>query len=272
MPKRPCAVVISPNNKTILSADKFGDVYSLPLIPSPVVENPDSERSKPAPATQKVWKPEATDRTVHSQRNLESLRQQRLQAEKRKKEGKPQDQAEKPTFEHTHIIGHVSLLTDLCLAEKDGRRYILTADRDEHIRVSRFIPQAHVIEGFCMGHRNFVNSMAVSTARPEILFSGGGDDELYVWNWLEGKLLSKFDLAQVVRQSVADQAKIAISQVITATAKGSEGGNRTVVFVVVEGYVFVRLEFEIETDKHPGFPLSLFSRSPQRQQSSGWSR
>ncbi|KAH6691632.1 WD repeat-containing protein [Plectosphaerella plurivora] len=232
MPKRPCAFVITPNDKTILSADKFGDVYSLPLIPSPQTEQPVSERSTPAPTSQKAWKPEATNLTVHSGRNLESLRQQRLQAEKREKEGKPQDQAEKPTFEHTHIIGHVSLLTDLILAEKDGRRYILTADRDEHIRVSRFIPQAHVIEAFCMGHRNFVNTMAVAAGRPEILISGGGDDELYVWDWLESKLLAKFDLAQIARQSSPDLTKIAVTQIITAKTHDGQG---TMVLVGVEG-------------------------------------
>ncbi|KAJ4417395.1 tRNA (guanine-N(7)-)-methyltransferase non-catalytic subunit trm82, partial [Neurospora sp. IMI 360204] len=35
MPKRPCALALTPDNKTILSADKFGDVFSLPLLFSP---------------------------------------------------------------------------------------------------------------------------------------------------------------------------------------------------------------------------------------------
>ena len=30
MPKRPCAIQISPDNTTIICGDKFGDVYSLP--------------------------------------------------------------------------------------------------------------------------------------------------------------------------------------------------------------------------------------------------
>jgi tRNA (guanine-N(7)-)-methyltransferase subunit TRM82 len=245
MPKRPCAFVITPNDKTIISADKFGDVYSLPLIPSPVTEKSASERSTPAPTSQKEkeWKPEATNLTVHSGRNLESLRQQRLQAEKRKKEGKPQDQAEKPTFEHSHIIGHVSLLTDLCLAEKCGRRYILTADRDEHIRVSRFLPQAHVIEAFCMGHKNFISSMAVAAGRPEILISGGGDDELHVWDWLDGRLLAKFDLAQVARQSSSELTKLAVAQIVTAKA---DDGRSTVILVGCEGYVSLFLPHHVQ--------------------------
>ncbi|KAG9924666.1 hypothetical protein KCU98_g21591, partial [Aureobasidium melanogenum] len=38
MPKRPCAVLVTPDNKTILCGDKFGDVYSLPLFPSASVD------------------------------------------------------------------------------------------------------------------------------------------------------------------------------------------------------------------------------------------
>ena len=33
MPKRPCAIALTADDSQILSADKFGDVYSLPLLP-----------------------------------------------------------------------------------------------------------------------------------------------------------------------------------------------------------------------------------------------
>ena len=32
MPKRPCAVALTPDESTLLCADKFGDIYSLPLM------------------------------------------------------------------------------------------------------------------------------------------------------------------------------------------------------------------------------------------------
>jgi tRNA (guanine-N(7)-)-methyltransferase subunit TRM82 len=48
------------------------------------------------------------------------------------------------------VLGHTSLLTALLLSPDE--RFVLTADRDEHIRVSWF-PQGYVIERYCMGHK-----------------------------------------------------------------------------------------------------------------------
>ena len=50
----------------------------------------------------------------------------------------------------TLILGHTSLLTTFVLTEDD--KYVISADRDEHIRVSWY-PQGYVIERFCLGHR-----------------------------------------------------------------------------------------------------------------------
>lgn len=47
------------------------------------------------------------------------------------------------------IVGHVSMLTDMTLS--DDEKYIITADRDEHVRVSRY-PNGYNIESYCMGH------------------------------------------------------------------------------------------------------------------------
>lgn len=48
------------------------------------------------------------------------------------------------------ILGHASLLTN-CLLTPD-EKFIITADRDEHIRVSWY-PDGYVIESFCLGHK-----------------------------------------------------------------------------------------------------------------------
>ena len=54
--------------------------------------------------------------------------------------------------DETLLLGHVSLLTTLLLSKDD--KYVITADRDEHIRVSWY-PEAYTIEGYCLGHRKY---------------------------------------------------------------------------------------------------------------------
>ncbi|ROT37300.1 hypothetical protein SODALDRAFT_334394 [Sodiomyces alkalinus F11] len=266
MPKRPNAVLISVDNKTILCGDKFGDVYTLPLLASldGSTENTLSSRSTPAPSANKAWKPEATNFTVHSQRNLKALEQQRLWAAKADQEAREGIHSDRPTFEHNLVIGHVSLLTAMCLAQSEGRRYIITADRDEHIRVSRYMPQTHVIEGFCLGHKHFVTGLAIPPARPDLLISGGGDDELFVWDWERGRLLGKFDLLGRAKRVAPRASKIAVSHVSSTTVQ-YDGKETPFVFAICEDvpYIFVlRIADDsslvhVQTYLCPGTPLDL---------------
>ncbi len=53
----------------------------------------------------------------------------------------------------TLILGHTSLLTTFLLSPDE--KYIITADRDEHIRVSWY-PQGYCIETFCLGSTKLV--------------------------------------------------------------------------------------------------------------------
>ena len=188
MPKRPSAITLTPDDNTILVADKFGDVYSLPLLPSP--EDVIVVAAEPKDETKK-YIPSANVLTVHSGRNRKALEEQIKHAEKKPKQAK-----EAPKFKHDLILGHVSMLTDVACVAVDSRTYILTADRDEHIRVSRGIPQAHIIEGFCQGHEQFVSRLCFTKAGH--LISGGGDDHLYLWNWLQNRLLEKLPLLQPI--------------------------------------------------------------------------
>lgn len=199
MAKKPCALALAADDQIILCADKFGDVYSLPLVPGEYV--------KPRVQVKKT-KPVATPLTVHSKRNLRSLEQQHLQAERAEK---AQEEAEEKTalnFEHQLILGHVSMLTDIVALTLPGpeggvsRSYILTADRDEHIRVSRGIPQAHVIEQHCLGHTSLISKLYVPLWAPHVLVSGGGDGHLFVWNWSEGRIHQTVPLDGVSEDAV----------------------------------------------------------------------
>lgn len=231
MPKKLSALTLTPDENNILTGDKFGDVYTFPLIPS-------GEYVKvQAPA--KAYEPAATNLTVHTKRNLESLEQQMRQAALSKT-----NQAERVAlnFEHQVIIGHVSLLTELISVTRPAdstvgkRNYILTADRDEHIRVSRGVPQAHVIEQFCFGHTSFVSSLCVPSFEPKVLISGGGDNYLLVWDWLENQILQKVQLPGA-------EGETTVRGIWDVSLEPTAGNADPVkaIFVALEGYVLITI-------------------------------
>jgi len=205
MPKRPCTITLTSDASTIICGDKFGDVYSLPLL-GMIYENPNTESVESANSgsierPSEPFAPAANSRTVHTKKNREALRNQQRQA-------KPKLEKQVLQFEHQLLLGHVSLLTDLAYVKLDqklspshqDRDYIITSDRDEHIRVSRGIPQAYIIEGYCLGHNEFVSSICVPQRKPKLLVSGGGDDYLLVWDWISGTLRQKIDLRKLVTE------------------------------------------------------------------------
>lgn len=214
MPKRPCAIQILPDNATIIVGDKFGDVYSLPVIPSNSLPVLPSE----AASTQDVaahaetdaetkkddasFKPSATVLTVHSKRNRMALEAQMQQKNFTAKK-------EPLKFEHKLLLGHVSMLTDVVSAthKVDGKQrdHIITADRDEHVRISRGPPQSHIIEDFCLGHTEFVSKLCLIPGT-DMLVSGGGDDWLGIWDWPTFTLRRKLDLKYGVMDEIMEVA------------------------------------------------------------------
>lgn len=193
MPKRLCAVTLTPYEQTILAGDKFGDVYSLPLEPLPGYQRQSSDKP------QSDYRPSASELTVHTKGNLEALRQQREQR-------KLQPRKEGPDFEYKLLLGHVSLLTDVAVSDitvnGKKRQYLLTSDRDEHIRVSRGIPQTHIIENYCHGHKEFVTKLCVVPSHPELLVAGSGEQSLKLYRWQEGRILSEESLRQHLEQAL----------------------------------------------------------------------
>ncbi|TPX44799.1 hypothetical protein SeMB42_g04202 [Synchytrium endobioticum] len=82
----------------------------------------------------------------------------------------------KPTL----LGGHVSMLTDMILSPSN--EYLISADRDEKIRVHHY-PNTYNLEQFCLGHKHFVSNITIPSFAPNLLLSGGGDDELFVWDY-----------------------------------------------------------------------------------------
>ncbi|KAK0501447.1 WD40 repeat-like protein [Armillaria luteobubalina] len=104
----------------------------------------------------------------------------------------------------TLILGHTSLLTTFLLSPDE--KYIITADRDEHIRVSWY-PQGYCIETFCLGSTKFVSALHIPKSNPSVLISGGGDPELKVWDWLSGQWKYDIPIWDSVKDYIAIKTK-----------------------------------------------------------------
>ncbi|NXX49471.1 WDR4 methyltransferase, partial [Tricholaema leucomelas] len=81
-------------------------------------------------------------------------------------------------------LGHLSLLLDVALSPDD--RYILTADRDEKIRVS-LTKAPYSIVSFCLGHKEFVSKILVIPNYPDLMLSASGDSTLRLWEYKSGE-------------------------------------------------------------------------------------
>ncbi|KAF3762418.1 hypothetical protein M406DRAFT_265134 [Cryphonectria parasitica EP155] len=269
MPKRPCSIVLTPDNKDILAADKFGDVYSVPLIPSeqppqPTTEGASPAASSPPPPTRNAYTPQASELTVHTKRNRQALLDQVISKTNPKAHrGTPRRVDE--SFERHLLLGHVSLLTAVTLGfDAQGRRYIITADRDEHIRVSRGTrEQAHVIEAFCLGHEEFVNRLCVPEGMGDLLVSGGGDPDLFVWRWRDGAALARADLLGAVKNTTPEATKVAVTALCSWRPSPTEAWTRVVVICERVPVLFIytlqssaSLEFSAAV-RLPGNPLDV---------------
>ncbi|XP_030028522.2 tRNA (guanine-N(7)-)-methyltransferase non-catalytic subunit wuho [Manduca sexta] len=83
------------------------------------------------------------------------------------------------------LLGHLSLLLDILQTQDE--KYIITCDRDEKIRVSRY-PNTYNIQTYCLGHREFVNHIELLPHNNKYLTSTSGDGTVKLWNVTEGTL------------------------------------------------------------------------------------
>ncbi|KAA8588458.1 hypothetical protein FQN60_001652, partial [Etheostoma spectabile] len=77
-------------------------------------------------------------------------------------------------------MGHLSMLLALSLSPDD--KYIITADRDEKIRVSH-LRSPYNIQSFCLGHQQFVSALL--------------DGTMKLWEYESGRKLQSWDLKEL---------------------------------------------------------------------------
>lgn len=101
------------------------------------------------------------------------------------------------------ILGHVSMLSDVLVAKHEDKQFILTGDRDEHIRVTNY-PKSYVAKQWLFGHKEFVSSLHIPEFNKDLLISGGGDDFLVLWNWYTGEKITTVDLREFAEPFLND--------------------------------------------------------------------
>ncbi|KAL0985556.1 hypothetical protein UPYG_G00158560 [Umbra pygmaea] len=101
-------------------------------------------------------------------------------------------------------LGHLSML--LCMTLTPNDKYVITADRDEKIRVSHLMGP-HNIQAFCLGHLEFVSSLLVPAGHPQWLLSGSGDGTMKLWDYESGRRIQSWDLNQLRDMPNSDTEK-----------------------------------------------------------------
>ncbi|SCU89646.1 LAFA_0E19724g1_1 [Lachancea sp. 'fantastica'] len=148
LPKRPNALTTSADDKDVLVADKFGDVYAVDAHSTEVID--------------------------------------------------PSNGGLEP------ILGHVSLLTAVAIVkDAEGKQLLVTADRDEHIRITRY-PQTYIIDKWLFGSKQFISTLCVPEWANNLLFSAGGDTFVSAWNWQTGELMDKLEIGELLEPYLGD--------------------------------------------------------------------
>jgi len=116
------------------------------------------------------------------------------------------------------LLGHMSLVTTMVLNPSCDR--LITADRDEHIRVSHF-PDGFDIDMMCLGHKTFVTALLVHPLYPELLISGDGHGGLRVWRYLQGQETASLQVPMVTGGTKADGKPAAVLSVAASSKTGT---------------------------------------------------
>lgn len=123
------------------------------------------------------------------------------------------------------LAGHTaSVITDMEMAPCGS--LLITADRDEKIRVSNF-PQLAGIETYCLGHTNVVTSIGfIKLQNKFFLVSSGWDHALCLWDYTDGTLVSQLLLSSDSEEIVSLTKANAVRDVSSETLTVNEAGIR----------------------------------------------
>ncbi|CAO3629296.1 unnamed protein product [Mucor hiemalis] len=137
------------------------------------------------------------------------------------------------------ILGHVSMVTDMLMTPDD--KYVITSDRDEHIRVSRY-PNGYNIECFCLGHTDVVTVISLLPWNESVLVSSGGDGTIRLWDYLKGTQIQLLDLKEHI-EAYKPPAADANSEDAIVSSVSFDSKNQTVAVAFAKSKAVVILSY-----------------------------
>ncbi|KAM9850975.1 tRNA (guanine-N(7)-)-methyltransferase non-catalytic subunit wdr4 [Aulostomus maculatus] len=150
-------------------------------------------------------------------------------------------------------MGHLSMVLAVTTCPND--KYIITADRDEKIRVSH-LRAPYDIQSFCLGHQQFVSALLVPSGHPRWLLSGSGDGTMKLWEYLSGRQLQSWDLHQP-EASPDSEADKDLKPAVCRITSSPDGHHVAVQCEGVSTVLFFTLDQEGEERLVPHSRLSL---------------
>lgn len=102
----------------------------------------------------------------------------------------PLEHVEGSDVQIKHLFGHTtSMITDISM-DPSGGRFVLSADRDEKIRISQF-PQTALIQSYCLGHASAVVQVACCQRfqAENWMVSISKDGTIKLWDYLKSTML-----------------------------------------------------------------------------------
>jgi len=102
------------------------------------------------------------------------------------------------------LLGHTaSMLTGLNVVSSDQQQqFILTADRDEKVRISYF-PETHIIHGYLLGHSSFISCMDAISNERSLCLTASGDGTSRLWDYQTCKEVGM--LPVVIKKSAQEE-------------------------------------------------------------------
>ena len=156
--KRASAITYDATESIIIVADKTGEVYTFPwpLLSPPLVEKYNNLKLLPP---------------------VDDIN--------------PMTKVTDERFLGTFLLGHSSSVVACTLGTAPWGRVLVTADRDEHVRISVF-PQTWIIHAMGLGHTSFVSCVV---AVQDGIVTGGGDNRVISWDF-DGVLKKTYTISK----------------------------------------------------------------------------